>query len=40
MPKNGAFGYDMNHAKVNEWSREDSPLSDFGRNISFVLNLN
>ena len=26
MPKKGAFGYDMNHAKVDEWSREDSPL--------------
>ena len=26
MPKKGTFGYDMNHAKVDEWSREDSPL--------------
>ena len=26
MPKKGAFGYDMNHAKVDEWSRDDSPL--------------
>ena len=26
MPKKHDFGYDMNHAKVDEWYRKDSPL--------------
>ena len=24
MPKKDALGYDIKHAKMNEWSREDS----------------
>ena len=37
MPKNGAFGYDMKHTKMNEWSRENSsPHSDLKGHISLV----
>ena len=37
MPKKGAFGYDMKHAKMNEWFREDSsPHSDLRGHISHV----
>ena len=37
MPKKGVFGYDMKHAKMNEWSREDSsPHSDLRGHISHV----
>ena len=37
MPKKGAFGYDMKHTKMNEWSREDlSPHSDLRGHISLI----
>ena len=37
MPKKGAFGYDMKHTKMNEWSKEDSlPHSDLRGHISLV----
>ena len=37
MPKKGALGYDMNHAKVDEWSKEDSPLQVILREISHLF---
>ena len=38
IPKNSAFGYDMKHMKMNEWSRDDSsPYSDLKGHISLVL---
>ena len=41
MPKMGAFGYDMQHTKMNEWSREDSSthsdLKDISHLFQFIL---
>ena len=37
MPKRGAFGYDIKHSKMNEWSKKDSsPYSDLKGYISLI----
>ena len=39
MPKKGAFGYDMKHTKMNEWSEEDSSSHSNLRRISHLVQL-
>ena len=38
MSKKDAFGYDMKHTKMNEWSKKDSsPYNDLREHISLAL---